>query len=296
MRSSDRARSGCAACRRPRTAAPFFENCASEAGYFWNSRNHPFQRAREPVGSPRTRRAQAPPPASTRSRHGFCPWVFQARCRPATVPGTPTAMWLLWWTSKSYLPSIEQHRRRWTPAGAISRKSKRRRMPVRRAVDEEAAAADVAGGGMRDRQRERGRDRGVDRRCLRHRSRRQPTWEAMSLCDTTMPRVARAGVDPACMDSVKATSASGSSRKVRREGIFRTPSGSSRPGAGQRGSQRVVGARPRGRAGQETTVPGCRGAGGAKVLTSARVPRVPRVPQSGQSAQSARVPVSECPR
>ena len=60
------------------------------------------------------------------------------------MPGTPTERWLLWWRSKSYLPSFS-HISALAPAGAASRKSKDVACPLAGAEDEEAAAADVPG-------------------------------------------------------------------------------------------------------------------------------------------------------
>ena len=54
--------------------------------------------------------------------HGSRPCSSHARNKPATVPGTPTARWLWWWTFGSYTPSFMNIVGD-APAGAISRKS-----------------------------------------------------------------------------------------------------------------------------------------------------------------------------
>ena len=100
-------------------------NCASDAGYFLKSSGSTSMpasdRARPSVTSKPSRASATA--GSTRSFHGLLPCFCHARCRPATVPGTPTERWVLWWRSKSYLPSFI-HIVGFAPAGAISRKSK----------------------------------------------------------------------------------------------------------------------------------------------------------------------------
>jgi len=59
---------------------------------------------------------------ATSRRQGSFPCAFQAMCRPATVPGTPTERWLLWCRSSSYNPSF-RNIVGLDPAGAVSRKS-----------------------------------------------------------------------------------------------------------------------------------------------------------------------------
>ena len=77
------------------------------------------------------------------------------------MPGTPTERWLLWWRSKSYLPSFI-HIVGFDAGRRHLAEVEGRGGAVGGAVDDEAAAADVAGGGMGDGQREGGGDRAVD--------------------------------------------------------------------------------------------------------------------------------------
>ncbi len=56
------------------------------------------------------------------SFHGIRPLSVHAMCRPATVPGTPTATGLSWWRSELYLPS-RRNMVGVAAAGACSRKS-----------------------------------------------------------------------------------------------------------------------------------------------------------------------------
>ena len=73
---------------------PFFENCASDAGYFLNSGIIDASDRARPCETSKPSRASLIDGA-TSSFHGFEPASFHARCSPATVPGTPTDMWLL---------------------------------------------------------------------------------------------------------------------------------------------------------------------------------------------------------
>ncbi len=59
---------------------------------------------------------------STRRRQGSLPWLCQARCKPATVPGTPTERAESWWRVESYFPSF-RNMVGLAAAGAFSRKS-----------------------------------------------------------------------------------------------------------------------------------------------------------------------------
>ena len=62
---------------------------------------------------------------STRRCQGSLPCSFQARCRPATVPGTPTARWLSWWQLRVVLAVASGTSSAWRPR-APSRGSRRR--------------------------------------------------------------------------------------------------------------------------------------------------------------------------
>ena len=96
-------------------------NAATDAGYFPIVRCTALSdRDRlSDTGKPSRASALA---GSTSRFHGSLPCSFQARCSPATVPGTPTAMWLLWWISALYCPSFI-HIVGDAFAGAFSRKS-----------------------------------------------------------------------------------------------------------------------------------------------------------------------------
>jgi hypothetical protein len=59
----------------------------------------------------------------TSASQGSDPCSSQARRRPATVPGTPTALWLRWWIWKLYSPFSSSHMSGVAAAGAFSRKS-----------------------------------------------------------------------------------------------------------------------------------------------------------------------------
>ena len=163
--SAPRCAPGCgrgraASARRPsRKGTPPRENCATEAGYFCIFGSTSFRDRARPSVTTKPSRASAIA-GSTSRLQGSRPCSFQARCRPATVPGTPTERWLSWCRSSSYLPSLQEHR------GVAPRRRRlaevvRRRLARRGTIEQEAAAADVARRGMRDGQRERGRHRGV---------------------------------------------------------------------------------------------------------------------------------------
>src|SRR5262249_16440796 len=100
---------------------PFFVKAATDAGYFCIERRTDLsERARfSLIGNPSRASAAA---GSTSRFHGSLPCSFHARCRPATVPGTPTAIWLLWCSSELYCPSFS-HIVGEAFAGAFSRKS-----------------------------------------------------------------------------------------------------------------------------------------------------------------------------
>src|SRR5690606_13422804 len=60
---------------------------------------------------------------STSRSHGSLPYRRCASSKPATVPGTPTAMWLLWWIVAEYSPFSSRNISACAASGAFSRKS-----------------------------------------------------------------------------------------------------------------------------------------------------------------------------
>ena len=92
----------------------------------------------------------------------FEPSFWCASQRPATLPGTPAARWPVAESVRRVSPLASRYMSRLAAAGAVSRKSSAWPVAVD-ARDHEAAAADVAGARVDDRERERRGDRGVDR-------------------------------------------------------------------------------------------------------------------------------------
>ena len=121
MRSSVRARSGCLSVSPASYGTPALVNAATDAGYFCIARRTSFsdRASASETGKPSRASAIA---GSTSRFQGSLPCSFHARCSPATVPGTPTARWLLWWSSSLYRPSFS-HIVGDAFAGAFSRKS-----------------------------------------------------------------------------------------------------------------------------------------------------------------------------
>ena len=97
-----------------------------------------------------------------RSFHGFEPCSFHARWRPADRAGHADRAMAVVVEVEVVLAVLQPH----LGVGAGRRRLAEvvggRPRPLAGAVDEEAAAADVPGGGMRDRQRKGGRHGGVD--------------------------------------------------------------------------------------------------------------------------------------
>src|SRR4029079_6355841 len=113
MRSSVRARSGCLSVSPGSYGTPLRLNAATDAGYFAIEytgrplasvvRSAFFSERESPSVTVKPSHATATA-GSPRRFHGSLPCSFHARWSPATVPGTPTARWLLWWTSALYFP------------------------------------------------------------------------------------------------------------------------------------------------------------------------------------------------
>ena len=193
MRSSVRARSGCRRRSPARRGRRSRVNCATEAGYFFISGQHLAQRPREAVGheeavaGQRDRRLhQAAPgqlavllPGHVQAGHG----AGHAHRQVALVVRA----------RRRSVPSVQEHRRAWLPAGAdlaevVGHRLARR--PAGRARNPPPPMLPAVGWVT-------ARAKAVATAASTalppsHRT-SAPTCEAMKFCETTMPLRARAG-------------------------------------------------------------------------------------------------------
>jgi hypothetical protein len=94
MRVSVRARSGCLKRSPTSYGTPFFEYAAMLAGYgFIISPSPHFSAPASPFVTMIPSLAR-PTAGSTRRVHWILPYFLCASAKPATVPGTPTDLWL----------------------------------------------------------------------------------------------------------------------------------------------------------------------------------------------------------
>ena len=155
-------------------------------------RQHVAQRAREAVRDHEAVAGQRRSPAAAARLQGRRPLSIHAICRPATVPGTPTATWLSWWRC-----GLVSRRRRGTswarPPSAPPRGSRRRRPcppPGAPAGSRRRRCCRPPGARPRARRPSRPPRRP---RCRRPSASRVPTCEAIAFCDTTMPSTGAGG-------------------------------------------------------------------------------------------------------
>ena len=154
---------GCATSSPPGEARRSAGRARADAGYFARRSFSVADRLRRTPSSTTKPFSASSMAGASSSRHVlfFEPSRCHASQSPATLPGTPTERQPSR-ESRVGLPSGPRYMSRVAARGRRLAEVER----VRRAADardHEAAAADVARGGERDRERERGRDRGVDR-------------------------------------------------------------------------------------------------------------------------------------